>query len=57
MAMTTRTLTDEQRRQVLEAYLVKPKSERSPSERAKAARRAMSGLHLPRPVTKADYRP
>lgn len=57
MAMTARTLTDEQRRQVLEAYLVKPKSERSPSERAEAARRAMSGLRLPRPVTKADYRP
>ena len=57
MAMTVRTFTDEQRRQVLEAYLVKPKSERSPSERAEAARRAMSGLRLPTPVMKADSRP
>lgn len=56
MAMTVRTLTDEQRRQVLEAYLVKPRSVLSPSERAEAVRRAMSGLRLPRPVTKADYR-
>jgi hypothetical protein len=36
MAMTVRTLTNEQRRQVLEAYLVKAKGERSPSERAEA---------------------
>ena len=57
MAMTARTLTDEQRQQVLEADLVRPKSERSPSERAEAARRAMSGRRLPRPVTRADYRP
>jgi hypothetical protein len=57
MAMTVRTLTDEQRQQVLEAYLVKPRSERSPSERADASRRATSGLCLPRPVTKDDYRP
>jgi hypothetical protein len=57
MAMTVRTLTDEQQRQVLEAYVVKPKSERSPSERAEAARRAMSGVRLPRPVMKDDYRP
>ena len=57
MAMNARTLTDEQRRQVLEAYLVKAKGERSLSERAEAARRAMSGRRLPRPVTKADYRP
>ena len=55
--MTTRALTDEQRRQVLEAYLVKPKSERSPRERAEAARQAMSGLRLPTPVMKDDYRP
>lgn len=57
MAMTSRTLTDEQRGQVLEAYLVKAKGERSPSERAEAVRRVTSGLRLPRRVTKADYRP
>ena len=57
MVVTVRTLTDEQRRQMLAAYLVKPKSERSPSERAEAVRRATSGLRLGRPVTKDDYRP
>jgi hypothetical protein len=57
MAVTARTLTDEQRQQLLEAHLVKPKVERSPEERAQAVLRVTSGRRLPLRVTKDEYRP
>ena len=57
MAATVHTLTDEQRRELLEAHLVKPKVERSPEERAQAVLRVTSGRRLPLRVTKDEYRP
>jgi ribulose 1,5-bisphosphate carboxylase large subunit-like protein len=57
MAVTARTLTEEQKRRLLEAHLVKPKVERSPEERAEAVLRATSGRRLPLRVTKDEYRP
>jgi hypothetical protein len=57
MAATVHTLTDEQRRALLEAHLVKPKVERSPEERAQAVLRVTSGRRLPLRVTKDEYRP
>ena len=57
MAVTTHTLTDEQKRRLLEAHLVKPKVQRSSEERAKAVLRVTSGRRLPLRVTKDEYRP
>ena len=57
MAVTARTLTDEQRQRLLEAHLVKPKVERSPEERAEAVLRVTNGRRLPLRVTKDEYRP
>ena len=57
MAATVHPLTDQQRRALLEAHLVKPKVERSPEERAEAVLRATSGRRLPLQVTKDEYRP
>lgn len=52
-----RVLSEEQRRAVIEAYRVPPKSDRPALERAAAARRAMTGVRFPVPVTKSLYRP
>jgi hypothetical protein len=57
MAATVHTLTDEQKRALLEAHLVEPKVERSREERAEAVLQVTSGRRLPLRVTKDEYRP
>jgi hypothetical protein len=57
VAVDVRVLSEEQRRAVIEAYRVPPQSDRPASERAAAARRAMTGVRFPVPVTKSLYRP
>ncbi len=61
MAVSIAVLTETQRKELLanleSGLLVKAKTERSPTERADAVRRAMSGRRLPLRVTKGEYRP
>jgi hypothetical protein len=61
MAVSIALLTETQRKELLAnieaGLLVKAKTTRSPTERADAARRAMSGRRLPLRVTKGEYRP
>ena len=61
MAVSIAVLSETQRQELLAnieaGLLVRAKTERSPSERADAVRRAMSGRRLPLRVTKDEYRP
>ena len=61
MAVSIAVLTETQRKELLanleSDLLVKAKTERSPTERADAVRRALSGRRLPLRVTKGEYRP
>ena len=56
-ASKTKQISAEQRQAIMERYRVPAKNPAAPTERAAAARRAMSGVQLGFRVTKASYRP